>query len=63
MLEYVKLILEKVSFDQHLFEKELKKSIKQLRSIKEDLEELKKWCFEKFANRHEKILQKCFAVN
>jgi hypothetical protein len=63
MLEYVKLILEKVSFDQHLFEKELKKSIKQLKSIKEDLDELKKWCYENFANRHEQILQKCFSVN
>jgi hypothetical protein len=63
MLEYVKLILEKVSFDQHLFEKELKKSIKQLKTIKEDLEAFKKWCYEKFANRHEQILQKCFAVS
>ena len=58
MLEYVKLILEKVSFDQQLFEKELKKSIKQL--ISEELDELKSWCYQKFA-QYLHIIQKCFA--
>jgi len=58
MLEYVKLILEKVSFDQQLFEKELKKSIKQL--ISEELDELKNWCYQKFA-QYLHIIQKCFA--
>ena len=58
MLDYVKLILEKVSFDQQLFEKELKKSIKQL--ISEELDELKNWCYQKFGH-YLHILQKCFA--
>jgi hypothetical protein len=58
MLDYVKLILEKVSFDQHLFEKELKKSIKQL--IREELEELKDWCYQNFA-QYLHIIKKCFA--
>lgn len=59
MLEYFKTILQKVSFDSHLFEKELKKSMREL--INEDLDELKKWCYENFGNRHQHILQKCFA--
>jgi hypothetical protein len=58
MLEYFKVILEKVSFDSHLFEKELRKSMREL--IKEDLEELKKWCYQNFGNRHRHILNQCF---
>lgn len=60
MLDYVKLILEKVSFDQSLFEKELRKSIKDL--IHDDLIELKKWCYDKFGNKHNHILDRCFAT-
>jgi hypothetical protein len=58
MLDYVKLILEKVSFDQFLFEKELKKSIKQL--IREELDELKNWCYQNFS-QYLHIIKKCFA--
>ncbi len=58
MLEYIKLILQKVSFDQNLFEKELKKSIRQL--IKEELEDLKRWCYDNFGDRYPAILNKCF---
>ena len=58
MLDYVKLILEKVSFDQQLFEKELRKSISQL--VRDELEELKKWCYEKFGH-YLHIIKKCFA--
>lgn len=57
MLEYVKLILQKVSFDQQLFEKELKKSIRDL--IEDELIDLKKWCYENFSKEHE-ILNRCF---
>lgn len=46
MLAYTKLILEKVSFDRKLFEKELMKSIKYL--IESEIRELEKWCFSKF---------------
>lgn len=59
MLEYVKTILEKVSFDSHLFERELKKSINEL--INDDIEELKRWCYENFGNRHQQILNQYFA--
>ncbi len=58
MLDYFKLILQKVSFDPYLFEKELGKSIKEL--IKEDLIDLKEWCYENFENRYDQILKKYF---
>ena len=59
MLDYVKLILEKVSFDPHLFEKELRKSMRDL--IKEEIAELKRWCYENFSNRYPQVLNRCFA--
>jgi hypothetical protein len=40
MLEYIKMILDKVSFDSKLFEKELKKGLKELK-LKQLLELLK----------------------
>jgi len=58
MLDYIKYILDKVSFDPHLFEKELRKNTRDL--IKEDLLELKKWCYENFSNKHDNILKRCF---
>jgi len=53
MLEYSKLILEKVSFDAHLFEKELLKAVKQL--LKEEVKELMKWCEIKFGDLFQKV--------
>jgi hypothetical protein len=58
MLEYQKMILEKVSFDQHLFEKELRKSMRDL--IKEDLEDLRKWCYDRFDTKFNHVLKKVF---
>jgi hypothetical protein len=58
MLEYVKLILEKVSFDSLLFEKELRKAKKELQFS--ELYELKQWCFNKFYDSHKYILDKHF---
>ena len=46
MLEYCKMILEKVSFDMNLFRIELKKALDQL--IGEEITELKKWCITRF---------------
>ena len=60
MLNYVKTVLTKVSFDARLFEKELRKAIKLL--IGEDLRELKNWCYARFGQQHEAILQRCFVV-
>lgn len=57
MLDYIKYILDKVSFDPHLFEKELRKNTRDL--IKEDLLELKRWCYENFSSKQD-ILKRCF---
>ena len=58
MLEYMKIILKKVSFDPQLFEKELRKAIDGL--LPSDLMELKNWCFQEFRESFGKILVICF---
>lgn len=58
MLTYVKTILTRVSFDTLLFEKELRKAIVLL--VKEEVEELKHWCYENFRGQHEAVLIRCF---
>lgn len=58
MLDYVKKILTKVSFDAKLFEKELRKAINNL--IDEEIRELEKWCYTKFSHKYEPVLQRCF---
>jgi hypothetical protein len=60
MLNYVKTVLTKVSFDARLFEKELRKAIRLL--IGEELRELKNWCYARFGQQHEAILKRCFVV-
>lgn len=60
MLSYVKTILSKVSFDKKLFEKELLKAIAML--IPVEIEELRRWCFEKFGNVYNSIIERCFVV-
>ncbi len=59
MLEYFKTILQKVSFDPWLFEKELKKAI--LTLIPQELREFKTWCYERFGNIYAGILNKHLA--
>jgi hypothetical protein len=58
MLEYIKTILVKVSFDRRLFEKELRKSIKLL--VGEELDQLRAWCYEKFSSAYRGILNQVF---
>jgi hypothetical protein len=60
MLNYVKQILSRVSFDARLFEKELRKAIKML--IAEEVLELQRWCYANYRREHEAILNRCFAV-
>ena len=60
MLNYVKTVLTKVSFDARLFEKELKKAIEILMGT--DIQELKQWCYTRFGKQHEDILNRCFVV-
>ena len=59
MLEYFKMILSKVSFDKRLFEKELKKAIKSLVDTEVNL--LRDWCYQKFGQQYQPILNQCFA--
>ncbi|WP_242926772.1 hypothetical protein [Pontibacter vulgaris] len=58
MLEYVKTILQKVSFDKMLFEKELRKAFKFL--IADELQQLKQWCYDQFSGKYLYILNKVF---
>lgn len=58
MLNYVKLVLSKVSFDKSLFEKELKKAIVML--IPNEAMELKQWCMENFGHMYSPIIDRCF---
>lgn len=59
MLNYVKTVLTRVSFDARLFEKELRKAIRML--VAEEVAELRRWCYETFAdNQHQAILNRCF---
>ncbi|MFD1142331.1 hypothetical protein ACFQ4C_14490 [Larkinella insperata] len=58
MLEYIKTILQKVSFDKQLFEKELKKAIGLL--VPGEVKQLKSWCYEKFSNLYLSVLNRCF---
>lgn len=51
MLEYFKMILEKVSFDKLLFEKELRKALAQLKPT--EREDLRRWCYLKFTKYHQ----------
>jgi len=58
MLEYVKNILTKVSFDKHLFEKELFKSAKSL--MPDELLQLREWCYSNFTNEYLEAVERFF---
>ena len=58
MLEYIKLILSKVSFSRELFEKELKKAIQML--VPNEVEQLRVWCYARFNHIYEEILNRTF---
>lgn len=60
MLNYVKTVLTKVSFDALLFEKELRKAIRML--IADELSELRNWCYSRFSGEYEAILNRCFVI-
>jgi len=50
MFEISKSILVRMSFDENLFMKELRKLI--IRSKNEETEELKDWCFNNYGNEY-----------
>lgn len=58
MLEFKKQILQKVSFDLGLFEKELKKALNRVN--RHEANELKSWCYLKFDNTYKPIFDRVF---
>ncbi|MGB3616787.1 MAG: hypothetical protein WBA12_01595 [Catalinimonas sp.] len=60
LLDYAKLILQKVSFDKNLFEKELRKSIARL--VPNEIEDLRAWCYDQFSHVHHLVLDRAFAA-
>jgi len=61
MLEYFKLILSKVSFNEFLFEKELKKAIHSL--VEDEVIKLKSWCYDQFGEVYHIVLNKHFSIS
>ncbi|MCP1383654.1 hypothetical protein NCI00_14505 [Runella sp. S5] len=59
MLEFIKTVLVKVSFDKKLFEKELRKALKVL--LPEDVKRLKTWCYEHFNEKYHVVLNQYFS--
>ncbi|TDN37321.1 hypothetical protein E4631_00085 [Hymenobacter sp. UV11] len=58
MLDYVKLILLKVSFSKKLFEKELRKALQLIKPA--ELLEFKTWCYQQFARVYRRVLKRVF---
>ncbi|EIM77193.1 hypothetical protein A3SI_07914 [Nitritalea halalkaliphila LW7] len=58
MLEYVKTVLLKVSFDRVLFEKELRKGLNLL--LPNEVREFRAWCYKQFGKPYEPVLDKYF---
>lgn len=58
MLEYTKTILQKVSFSQSLFAKELKKSLKWLKG--DEVTALMTWCLLTFGDIYPDTIQDAF---
>ena len=59
MLDYVKMILTKVSFNKVLFEKELRKSLKML--LPAEVPDFRSWCYRQFARLYRRVLKRVFA--
>ena len=58
MLDYVKMILLKVSFNKVLFEKELRKALKML--VPTEVPDFRNWCYQQFARIYRKVLKRVF---
>lgn len=58
MLDYVKLILMKVSFNRALFEKELRKALKMLAPA--EVPDFRSWCYQQFARIYRTVLKRVF---
>jgi hypothetical protein len=58
MLEYTKLVLQKVSFNRELFSKELRKAFKWLQ--KDELVMLQAWCIVTFSDSYHDVISEVF---
>lgn len=58
MIEYVKMILLKVSFDKMIFQKELIKALNVLRH--DELCDFRRWCYMEFSGVHPHVLKFAF---
>ncbi|MBC7387885.1 MAG: hypothetical protein H7329_01615 [Opitutaceae bacterium] len=58
MLEYAKIILQKVSFDSLLFEKELRKALAELST--DEPGKLYAWCMDFFGDTYPETIQRVF---
>lgn len=61
MLDLCKEILTKVSFDKVLFQKELLKALKWLKS--DEIDGFREWCMKTFEKKHPEILRTAFQRN
>lgn len=60
MLDYVKMILLKVSFNKALFEKELRKALAVL--LPAEVPDFRTWCYEQFSRIYRAILNQVFGL-
>lgn len=60
MLDYVKMILLKVSFSKTLFEKELRKALKVLQPL--EIGDFRAWCYAQFARLYRRVLKRVFGT-
>ncbi|MGY3091525.1 hypothetical protein ACVWYF_004593 [Hymenobacter sp. UYAg731] len=58
MLDYMKMILTKVSFNKALFEKELRKALKMIKPV--ELPDFRIWCYRQFARLYRRVLKRVF---
>ncbi|MFD1470010.1 hypothetical protein ACFQ48_17410 [Hymenobacter caeli] len=58
MLDYVKLILQKVSFNKVLFEKELRKALKTV--LPAEMAAFRVWCYQQFSRLYRRVLNRAF---
>ena len=58
MLDYVKIILLKVSFNKALFEKELRKALKVL--VPAEVPDFRTWCYQHFSRIYRRVLKRVF---
>ena len=60
MIEFTKKILQAVSFDKQLFQKELGKALKWITDA-EEIKRFQEWCIVEFGAKYPKVISKAFA--